>query len=94
MVALRGQVIGPHPVTGVNGIWFQRTADPSDTWVGMSKAELQALPTGGGSAAQRRATYIANATTALQNVLGPGYTISIDVPAGQFDVNNITTDSA
>lgn len=96
MVALRGQYVGPNPVTGVNGIWFQRTGDPPGTYVGMSKADLRPTQTGGtistgsGSAAQRRATYITNATAALQAQLGPGSTVAIILPAdGTLDVDSI-----
>jgi hypothetical protein len=79
VVALRGQWLGPHPVTGVDGVWFQKQ---DGSVVGMSKPDMQALPTGSGNAAQRRATFITNLQNALNAQLGPGFTLTIDVSAG------------
>lgn len=99
MVALRGGWVGlcpGGPNAGVNGIWFQRTGDPPDTYVGMSKADLRptanggTIATGTGSAAQRRATYITNATAALQAQLGSAYVITVMLPADgtTLDIDN------
>ena len=93
MVALRGQYVGPNPVTGVNGIWWQKL---NGSIVGMSKADLRptanggTIATGTGSAAQRKATYLTNATAALQAQLGPGFVLTITMPTdGTLDIDNV-----
>lgn len=90
MVAIRGQVLGANPATGLDGVWWQRTGDPANTWVGMAKTDMQALPTGSGSAAQRRTTFIANLLAALQSALGPGYVLTLGVSAAApFSLDDI-----
>lgn len=95
MVALRGQWLGPNPSTGVDGVWFERASDPPNTYVGMSKPDIQALPTGSGSAAARRATFITNLNAALQTQLGSRYTITVNVAASApFTLDQITITDA
>lgn len=92
MVALRGQWLGPHPVTGVDGVWFQML---DGSIVGMSKPEMQALPTGTGSAAQRRATFISNLQAALAAQVGPRFVLTLDVSAGApYSLDQITVQDA
>lgn len=92
MVALRGQWLGPHPVTGVVGVWFQLL---NGSIVGMSKTDMQALPTGSGSVAQRRATFSTNLQNALQAQVGPSFVLKLDISASApFDLDMIETRDA
>jgi hypothetical protein len=89
MVALREVRVGAHPVDGRLGLWFLRTS--TDTWVGVARADIPLR----GSAAQRRANLIADATAAIQAALGDRYVFTLDVPVtGTPSLENITIQDA
>ncbi len=98
MVAIREQWVGlcpSGPNAGVNGIWWLRTG--TSVYVGMSKVSLRPIQSGGtidqgsGSAAQRKALYLTNATAALTTQLGPGYVVTVLLPddGTTLDVDSI-----
>lgn len=87
MVSIRGFYGGQNPETGINGIWIQKL---DGTYVGLSKLDMQALPTGNGSQAQKRTTFLTNLKTALQNAFGPEFVINVDITAiPPFDLSII-----
>ena len=93
MPNIRGQWLGPHPKSGVDGIWFERTEDPPGTIVGVAKSSLPALR--GGSTATQRVNLRTDAETVLRALLGSGISVRVAVTtSGAVTIANLATGAA